>query len=391
MTDEVLGSAPAPADTNTLAPQAPTAPNPINVQPSVENGGIKPESQSSEAPKAKPTASDAIKAAQEKLAADEAKKAQTEKSDKARGDDGKFAPKTPAPQSNEAPKVAEAKTTANTVPVADTSQSEGRVSKYEPPARFNDQGKSEWANVPENVQAEVHRSIKNLEDGLQKHREGAEKWEAIKRFDDLARHYGRQGGLQDTLRQLEEFENLMDRDKMGGLQMIARQYGINLQEAAAAILGQNPNQQVAAIHRENEQLRAEIAAMRQAQQLPDAIGQWASQPGRERFEELQQDITFFLKSMAFNTQDPMEKLAIAYDMADRFRPATANASSAQAAAPTTQTSPVAEPASPAAPRPNPAGQKSISGAPSSGNSSGGKKRILSASEALSQAMARASS
>lgn len=371
MTDEALGGAPAPAETNSdaLSPAAATQNNPISVQ--------MPEAEPVKAEKPI-SASDAIKAAQEKLAAKE--EAEKPKPEKVRADDGKFAAKEqPVPKEAKAP---EAQAKAAPEPRVEPAQSEGRVSRYEAPARFNDQGKADWANAPESVQAEVHRTIKNLEDGYAKHKESAERWEQVRQFDDMARQNGRQG-IHDSLREIVDFEQAILRNPIEGFEKVAKHFNLNLQAIAAHIMGQNPDQHVQAIHRENQELKQHIALMQRMNEMPNVLVEFKNQEGRERFDELQEDIMFFLKNIV-KEGNPSERLAAAYEMAARFRPA--NASSAPAAP---QASPAAE-ASPA-PRPaNPAGQKSISGAPSSGIPSGGKKRVLSNSEALKAALAQAS-
>ena len=284
------------------------------------------------------------------------------KVEKARGDGGKFVTKD---QPN-TEKVAEAASAAKSASgqSAEPGQSEGRASRYDAPARFNDQGKAEWANAPESVQAEVHRTIKNLEDGYAKHRESAERWERVRQFDDIARQNGREG-IHQSLQQITEFEQTMMRNPIEGFEKVAKHFGLNLQAIAAHIAGKPADQQSEALYRENQELKAQIAMGRRTEEIGSFIKEFQSQQGRERFQELAPDIMMFLKTMVKDgTAD--ERLSIAYDLADRLKPAKANASSAAAKADDTASS--AATASPAktSPDDDDDGAKSIRGAPNGG-------------------------
>jgi hypothetical protein len=323
------------------------------------------------------SASDAIKAAQEKVLAKEAQpktEAKVEATpEKPRAEDGKFSPKDAKPDTGTAEAAAKAKSVPE--PVADSGQSEGRTSRYEAPARFNEQGKSEWAKVPEPVQAEVHRTIKNLEDGYAKHKESAERFELVKEYDDLARKNGR-AGVHESLKQVVEIEQAFARNPIEGMKRITDHFGLNLQAVAAHIMGENPNQQVQEAHTRIRELEAKIQHMETAAKVPEMVAEFATK--NERFEELSDVIATLLKT---GTAKDLES---AYELATVLRPVAASSVATQV-----QASSAAEPASPAPVLPKPAGQKSISGAPSSGATSGGKKRILSPSEALKAAMAQA--
>lgn len=386
MSDLAIGGAPAPAETNSAAlAETPLHNNPVSVAGTTAEPAPR---------EALLTASDAIKAAQAKMDADAAKpakvdpkpepKAEVKAEPKARADDGKFAPKAKAD-----PEVAQPQAAAKAAPVvtAEANQSEGRASKYEPPARFNDQGKSEWANAPESVQAEVHRTIKNLEDGYVKHKDAADRYEAVRDFDEAARRNGR-AGLQDSLKQIVDIENAFARHPLEGFKKIADHFGLNLDAVAAHIAGKAPNEAVEAIHRENQELRAHIASQEQAQKMPSFVEEFADNVGRDTFDAAADDIAFFLRSGMIPAGPHHQRLQTAFELATRFKPPGSKASSANEQQ-TVQASSAAETASSAPAQAKPAGQKSISGAPSAGTSPGGKKRILSTSEALSAAMARA--
>lgn len=363
MTEAAIDSGGAAASAvpvdNVLTPETTTHNNPIQAT-MPEKEPVKVE---------KPvSASDAIKAAQEKIAA---KEAETKKAipEKVAVDHAK------AVKTDNGTAEAEAKAKSVPAPVADTGQSEGRVSRYEAPARFNDQGKAEWVKAPESVQAEVHRTIKNLEDGYAKHKESAERYELVKDFDEIARRNGR-GGVHESLKQMVEIEQAFARNPIEGLKRVTDHFGLNLQAVAAHIMGENPNEQLHEAHLQIRDLQAKIQHMETTAKLPDMVAEFAAK--NERFEELSDVIATLIEA------GTAKDLPAAYKLATVLRPVAATPAAA-----TPQASSAAETASPAPARPNPAGQKSISGAPSSGATSGGKKRILSNSEAIKAALARA--
>ncbi|KEY05144.1 hypothetical protein [Brucella inopinata] len=98
-----------------------------------------------------------------------------------------------APKPNEAGKPVEQQVTeqkpgqpAPTEGEPQATVEPGKQNRNEAPQRFHDVAKQEWANTPESVRAEVHRSISELENGLNKYRQSHEKYEAIREYDDMA-------------------------------------------------------------------------------------------------------------------------------------------------------------------------------------------------------------
>lgn len=365
------GGAPAPVDTNALT-AAPLHNNPIQV--------TMPEAKPAEpVVEKKVSAGDAIKAAQAKI---EAKEAEAKA---AKPEPAKVEAKPEArPETKTPPAEAPAKAQDAPGQQADVSQSEGKASRYEAPARFNDTGKAEWAKVPEPVQAEVHRTIKNLEDGYTKHKASAERYEQLKEYDELAKTNGRD--LKDSLRTIKQFEDMMKGNPLDALNLALRESGprksdgspLTIQDVAAHVMGQQPNQHLQQAQAKIHELETKIQQMERAAKAPDIVAEFAAK--NPRFEELSDVIATLIKT------GTAKDLETAYELASVLRPATASPAKAQEQV---QASPAAETASPAPAIAKPAGQKSISGAPSSGATSGGKKRVLSASEALKAAMASA--
>jgi hypothetical protein len=313
----------------------------------------------------------------------------------ARSDDGKFAGKDGAqqPKADEAPKTAaqaqpEAKSGARPQSFTDSPE------EAKAPSRFHDGAKAEWNSTPQSVRSEVARMEREFTEGYRKYRESAEAFEPVRKFHDMAR----QGGttLDAALTKYVNLENLLRADvdqgriPVRGLEEVCRNFGMSLRDVAAAVLGQSPDQVTS-------QQDATIRELRQqVQQLTEAVGgvtntfqtqqktatlseieAFAAQ--NPRFEELSEDIAFFLESKR------AKDLAEAYSLADRLNPAAEPANSA--------TGPSAARAhEPSAARPKAdvaqtdKGQKSITGAPSSGSDPATTKRPSSSiREALKRA------
>lgn len=90
--------------------------------------------------------------------------------------------------------------------------------RNEAPQRFHDVAKQEWWSTPESVRAEVHRSISELENGLTKYRQGHEKYEAIRAFDELATTHGTT--VKDALANYTGIERLLHQDPFAALEQI---------------------------------------------------------------------------------------------------------------------------------------------------------------------------
>ena len=327
---------------------------------------------------------DAVDQAFKKLEAKEAeakaapKAEKVEAEPKARTEDGKFAAKAEQ-------KVAEAPAKAAPAPepVQGANQSEGRAPRYEVPARFSEQGKAEWAKAPESVQAETTRALSEMEKGLTKYKESAERWEAVREYDEAARRNN--GDLTTTLKQLTAIEDAFKNGPVQGMQAVANRMGINLQALSAHIMGQNPDQQVAEAHTRIRELEAKIASMEHEARAPAVVNDFFSQ--NPDAVELSEDIAFVLKTGNIRlTGDDQEDIKTAYEFVKRFKPAsyaaTPKASEAESAA-----APLIPVASP--PQPNPAGQKSLTGAPSSTSPTAGRQpQKLSAREATRAALAQ---
>lgn len=317
--------------------------------------------------------------------ADKAKEAKADdraKDDKARqrNEDGKFAK---ADKGQEIPKDAngekgapEKAATERSAP--DDRQSEGRK-HAEPPARFLPEARTKWANTPNEVKAEVHRVAKEYETEIERVRPVVERYSQLREFDDLARSNGRD--LRESLTKLNEVENTLQRNIIGGLNEVLREVGprkadgspLSIYEVAQFIVQQSPEQlarlsqtaqqqqapQQNPHSEEMQQLRHEVQALRAEQTIVPAVQKFAG--SHTDFEALSPQIHSILESgvieKMYGTGLSLEqRLSEAYRMAG-------------GSIPSSQSDPEAKLGhSDASPRPVnlDAGKKSIRGAPSDG-------------------------
>jgi len=375
--------APVPTEA-VIEPQAPKTPELGSQTPVAEKPEVKAEPEKKEVPKSN---SDALKAASERLKA----KAEAEsKAPKAKED----TPKVTTKADTEASKVeakpdktrdetgkfqstyAEAKAPVAQEQKVETAAPERRVS-LEAPARFNENGKRDWATTPDSVKEEVLRSHRELEEGHKKYKESADRYELLREYDDLARKNGREG-VHESLKQIRDIEDTFARDPIQGLKKITDHFGISLPAVAAHIMGQNPNQQVQEAHSRVRELEAKIQQMETAAKVPSIVEQFFTE--HEDAKDYSDDIAFVLE------QGIVKDLDAAYQYVKRFKPQASNAAaSGQPVIPAE--SAVAQTQAPAL---NPAGSKSVSGAPTGGVSPAAKHPVPANNrEALQRAMARA--
>ena len=363
------------APTETVVEPAATPTPELGTQtPVAEKPEVKPETKVDDKPK---TNSDALKAASERLKAkaEAESKAKTEPKPEAKPE-AKVEAK-PDPKAEQKPDTNTADKAVAQEPKAEAAAPERRAA-LEAPARFNENGKKDWANVPDAVKEEIHRTISENEKGIQKYKETSERYELIKEYDELARKNGREG-IHESLKQIKDIEDTFSRDPIQGLKKITDHFGLNLQAVAAHIMGQNPNQQVQEAHSRVRELEAEITRMKSEAQVPKLVQDFFSQ--HEDAADYSDDIAFVIE------QGIVKDLEAAYQYVKRFKPAS-NAGSQNSSQPLIPAESAA--AHTQAPALNPAGSKSVSGAPTNGISPASKHPVPKTNrEALQRAMARA--
>lgn len=268
------------------------------------------------------------------------------------------------------------KTAAPVTPVDPTKA----VGFAEPPARFSPDAKAAWATAPEPVKAEITRAIKELETGIEQHRQSFEPYRA---FDADLKQRGQ--SFQEVLDHYTGIEAKLAQDPLGGLDQICQNMGLSLKQVAAHVMNMPADQQATQQDGVIRELRSQIANLekqiggvsttiksQQEKAVLSEIETFASAPEHARFEELGTDIAFFLSN------GRAKDLQEAYELADRLNPAPV-----QALAP----APAASAANPADPAQTRKGQLSTTGAPSSGSNPANRKPPASARESLDRAFA----
>lgn len=308
-----------------------------------------------------------------------------------RGEDGKFvSTKAPAAEAPAKGEVAEA--AKPTVPEAKPAAALPSHTANPPPARFSQAAKEKWAEAPEEVRAETERAVSELTKGFEKHRAAAERDAGLAEFHEMAAKG--QTTVKEALAKYVGMENLLRTSPEKGIEEIFKNVGLSPKEWAAKLLGQTPDEAASAadatirnltarlekaeaaigtVHAEREQTKTATTT--------EAVTKFAAE--NPRFEELSDDIAFFLKSG--RTKD----LAEAYKLAERLNPA-----------PAAKVEAVPEPAASSAPVrtvptlvPSPsssdAGTRSIAGTPTAGSDPVRKQPSSSIKEAIRRATAAA--
>lgn len=170
--------------------------------------------------------------------------AKVEKTEKPRADDGKFA----KAQTDEETDAAKAEKGAPAKAATGQEGSERRTSEGrhpEPPARFLPEARAKWANVPNEVKAEIQRVSQEMEQENQGFKASHDRYTQLKDYDDLARSNGRD--LRESLAKLNEVENAIARNPIEGLDAVLREIGPRKQDGSpltimdvAQYLTQNP-------------------------------------------------------------------------------------------------------------------------------------------------------
>lgn len=120
-------------------------------------------------------------------------------------------------------------------PAAGTGGDEGRQSEgrkhSEPPARFLPEARTRWANVPNEVKAEVHRVSQEYERELQEHRQFRDD---LREYEDLARTHN--VTVKETMARYVAADRALNQDFGAGVAKMAQMYGHSPVATIAAVL-----------------------------------------------------------------------------------------------------------------------------------------------------------
>lgn len=378
----------------------------IDVSPMPESSAeFRPDPVTPEAPPEKPMSlDDALKKAVSETKAEPAKDAKPEvkveakaeeKPKPERGENGKFTAKPKAEvEAKESLEGAADEADGDTErEQAESKPSEGKdISRA--PAQFLPRAKEKWGSVDPDVQGEVHRMRENYEKGIEAAREDREFRKSVRHFEDMAKQAGTtlSGALENYVRIDQELRTNPEQ----ALSKILQSINLTPESYAQYIMGQkqqreqNPqayaqNQQTQSLQQQVQQLQSQLQQVTQLTQQQqeqaklelvtnNIIAPFAEE--HPRYHELEEDIAFFLNSGKIPSNlSERQRLEAAYDMAERINPVGYGS---------------AEQVSPAqhAQRPiNPAGSKSVRGAPSSGATAPTKNAKLSLDESIRRAVA----
>lgn len=263
----------------------------------------------------------------------------------------------------------------------------------EPPSGFDDAAKAEWEAVPESVRGAMHRRAQEMERGIHKYRQEAEQFEPLRQYADMAKQSGTD--LPTALGKYVAMETALRQDPISGLQAVVANLGlrkpdgqpVTLRDIAARIMGQpadqNASRQEATIGRLTQQVQAltqqlggfsqHVEQQKVQARTQSAEAEWtAFQQANPRAKELEPQIAEFLTKYPADSTPARERLQDAYDWAIARNPSVAH----------TDAPPLVQTQTP--PAPNPAGQKSISGAPGTNAKTAARK--LNRSDAVAKAI-----
>jgi hypothetical protein len=314
-----------------------------------------------------PTLSDALDNAFDNVFSDEPEM----QSGRSRDQSGRFAKGEAKAAPIEAKPVS-----AEPVPEAATAPAEQLQNPDEPPARLSAEAKAQWAALPPAVKADVHRTIREMQGGIEKYRTEATRWQTdVAPYETLAQQYGMD--IKGVLADYEGMARMMATNPVAVFDTLAKRHGFTLQDVAANVLGQDldeyakqTSQEIARLQQENMELKRQTQTytQRQQQEVQSFITDFAVK--NPRYGELEPQIAGILRSGLVTATEPRLRLQEAYEIADRLKPAPRTAPAPQTPAIADQTR---------------KGQLSITGAPGSGSNPANRKTPASAREALDRA------
>lgn len=346
--------------------------DPSPVQPPAPVNSVAPTPEATDQAEKPMSVRESVKAAREKIEAAEKHQKQPEKAaEKApeAKNEAKPAERQPDTRREEAATKPAERREEQPTQTSQQDTTQQRAAHSTAPQRFSDDAKAAWETSPEPVKAEVHRAIRELEDGYKKHREAAEAYEPVREYDLLAKKHGTT--IKDALDRYTNMERLLASEdlqaKVTAIGEVLRYAGVTPQQYAAYVTGMKPDEVQAqsdatinALRRQVEQLQQQIGGVTttlKEQKETAVLGSVAKfAEGKDRFNELAPVIAKLINT---GMADDLDQ---AYEMADRLNPGAAPARQEQ--------KPAIDPAA------QTRGEKSITGAPSAGSNPGVTKTAV---------------
>lgn len=251
---------------------------------------------------------------------------------------------------------------------------EGTTDHSQAPTRFSADARAEWARAPESVRAESHRAIRELERGIADYQK---KFEPLRRYEQMARQHNT--SMEAAMQNYTAIDALLHQNPMAGLEKVCNSLGFTLNDVAARITGQKPDQRLQQagtdLARANQTIQQLTRRVRQLEggirshtqrSVSQEIARFRADPAHARYEELEPQIARFLGSGLAET------LKEAYTMADRLNPGSGSAASSGSDR-SAQTRKA---------------RKSVTGAPSAGSDPAARQPSSSIKDSLKRAVAR---
>lgn len=110
---------------------------------------------------------------------------------------------------------------------AEETQAQKPAASGQPPSWLSPAGKAKWANVPNDIKADIGRMEQEAAAGAQ----AARMYSDLEPFAQRAAHHGQR--LADVIAQYVGIEDLISRDIGAGLTVICRNKGLNQEQAAS--------------------------------------------------------------------------------------------------------------------------------------------------------------
>lgn len=293
--------------------------------------------------------------------------------------------KTPEQHEKEAPKPVQSKPAAAEEKPAPAENKP--ASRTTAPERFSADAKAAWDAAPEPIKAEVHRAIRELEQGHGKYKADAEAYNEVRDLDTMAKQHGT--SIKSVMEQYVGLSSgLTSQDgetKARAISHVLQHAGLTPHQYASWVLGQPQEQRQSENDATVMELRRELASVKQQlggvtstiqDQRQNAVLNDLAEFAKDhpRFDELGETIA---KLITTGMADGVKE---AYEMADRLNP---GAAPAPAVTPGVQQSPANNDDLKAQTL---KGSKSVAGAPSTGSNPAKKgKPSSSVREAVQRA------
>tara|TARA_R110002111_G_scaffold63985_2_gene105597 strand:+ start:4673 stop:5824 length:1152 start_codon:yes stop_codon:yes gene_type:complete len=273
---------------------------------------------------------------------------------------------------------------------------EPKASAYrDPPNGFDDAAKKDWETTPESVRGAMNRRFQEMERGIHTHQQTAKEYEPIRKYAEMAKQHGTD--LPTALQRYTSMEQALRTNPIQGLQAVVANLNltksdgspVTLRDVAANIMGQTPDQAASRQEATISQLTNQVNELKQQlgglsqhheqqqeqQKVTTAQTEWDTfQADHPRAKELEGAIAEALQMQNAEAYPSLtQRLRHAYAVAEAQNPSVAH----------TDPKPLAQTQTPTR-QPNPAGQKSVSGA-------GGESRTVrktSSDEAIKKAIAK---